>query len=91
MKKNDQRRYKCRVLGRDCIEFYIKQKPTPIHLKKKSLKLISSKCSSFFINNIFVMFGGRVYQQTVGIDTSTNCVPFVADLFLYLYEADFIQ
>jgi hypothetical protein len=37
------------------------------------------------------MFGGRVYQQTVGIPMSTNCAPLLADLFLYSYEADFIQ
>ena len=42
------------------------------------------------IDNIFVIFGGRVFQQTVGIPTGTNCAPLLADLFLYSYEADFI-
>ena len=37
------------------------------------------------------MFGGRVFQQTVGIPMGTNSAPLLADLFLYLYEADFIQ
>jgi hypothetical protein len=32
-----------------------------------------------------------VFQQTVGIYTGTNCAPLLADLFLYPYEADFIQ
>ena len=45
----------------------------------------------FFIDNIFVMFGGRVFQQTVDIPTGTNCVPLLADLFLYSYEANFIH
>jgi len=45
----------------------------------------------FFIDNIFVMFGGCVFQQRVGIPMGTNCVPLLADLFLYSYEADFIQ
>ena len=36
-------------------------------------------------------FGGHVYQQTVGIPMGNNCVPLVADLFLYSYEADFVQ
>ena len=44
----------------------------------------------FFIDNIFAMFGGRVFQQTVGISLGTNCAPFLSDLFLYSYEADFI-
>jgi hypothetical protein len=37
------------------------------------------------------MFGGRVFQQTVGIHMGTNCAPLLTDLFLYSYEADFIQ
>ena len=45
----------------------------------------------FFIDNIFVMFGGRVFQQTVGIPMDTNCAPLLADLFLYSYESDFLQ
>jgi hypothetical protein len=27
------------------------------------------------IHNVFVMFGGFVFQQTVGIPMETNCVP----------------
>ena len=45
----------------------------------------------FLIDNIFVTFGGRVFQQTVGIPIKTNCAPLLADLFLYYYEADFMQ
>jgi hypothetical protein len=45
----------------------------------------------FLIDNIFVIFGGRVFQQTVGISMCTNCALLLADLFLYLYETDFIQ
>ena len=37
------------------------------------------------------MFGGRFCQQTVGIPNGTNCATFLADLFLYSYQADFIQ
>ena len=45
----------------------------------------------FLIDNIIVKFGRRVFQQTVGITMGTNCAPLLADLFLYWYEADFIQ
>ena len=44
----------------------------------------------FLIDKIFI-FGGRVFQQTVGIPMGTNCVHLLADLFLYSSEADFIQ
>ena len=37
-----------------------------------------------------MVFAGKVFQQTVGILMGTNCAPLLADIFLYLYEADFI-
>jgi hypothetical protein len=45
----------------------------------------------FLMDNIFVMFGGRVFQQTVGITMGANCAPLLTDTFLYSYEADLIQ
>ena len=45
----------------------------------------------FFIDNIFIIFVGSVFQQTVGIPFGTNCPPLLADLFLSSHEADFIQ
>ena len=45
----------------------------------------------FLADNIFVVFAGKVFQQTVGIPMGTNCAPLLADIFLYSYEADFIQ
>ena len=45
----------------------------------------------FLVDNIFVVFGGKVFQQIVGIPMGTNCAPLLADIFLYSYEADFIQ
>ena len=35
--------------------------------------------------------GGEVFQQVVGIPMGTNCAPLLADLFLYSYEAEFVQ
>ena len=45
----------------------------------------------FLIDNIFVQFGGRVFQQTIGIQMGTNCAPLLGDLFLYSYESDFLD
>jgi hypothetical protein len=39
----------------------------------------------FLIDNIFVSFGGTLFQQAVGIPMGTNCAPLLADLFLYLF------
>ena len=40
---------------------------------------------------IYYKLRGHVSQQTVGIPMDTNCAPLLADLFLYSYQADFIQ
>ena len=45
----------------------------------------------FLVDNIFVVFVGKVFQQIVGIPMGTNCVPILVDIFLYSYEAEFIQ
>ena len=45
----------------------------------------------FLVDNIYVVFGDQVFQQTVGIPMGTNCAPLLADLFLYSYEAEFVQ
>ena len=45
----------------------------------------------FLVDNIFVVFGGKVFQQKVGIPMGTHCAPLLADIFLYSYEAEFIQ
>ena len=44
----------------------------------------------FYRQQILVEYGGRVFQQTIGIAMATNCTPLLADLFLHSYEADFI-
>ena len=43
------------------------------------------------IDNIFVECGGVIFQQVIGIPMGTNCAPLLADLFLYSYEAEYIQ
>ena len=48
------------------------------------------KLLSFLLDNIYVRFGDAVYRQVIGIPMGTNCAPFVADLFLYCYERDFM-
>jgi hypothetical protein len=44
----------------------------------------------FIIDNIYVVVGFQVFQQSVGILMGMNCAPLLADLFLYSYEAEFI-
>ena len=43
------------------------------------------------VDNIYVRFGGQLFRQTVGIPIGTNCVPLLADLFLYFYKNEFLN
>jgi hypothetical protein len=45
----------------------------------------------FLIDTIFVSFEGALFLQVVGIPMGTNCAPLLVDLFLYLYESEFLQ
>jgi hypothetical protein len=87
IKKNDQRRYKYLLLGSDR-SYVVKHHCDST--KKFSVTDIFNMLECL-IDNIFAMFGGRVFQQTVDIPMGTICAPLVTDLFLYSYEADFIQ
>ena len=45
---------------------------------------------SYLLDNIYIVFGNKLNRHFVGIPMGTNCVPFVADLFLFCYERDFM-
>ena len=36
----------------------------------------------FLVDNVFVVFAGKVFQQIIGIPMGTNCAPLLADIFL---------
>jgi hypothetical protein len=45
----------------------------------------------FLVDNIYVVFGDQVFQQSADIPIGTNCALLLEDLFLYSYEAEFVQ
>ena len=49
------------------------------------------KMLEFLVDNIFVVFAGKVFKHIIGIHMGKNCAPLLADIFLYLYEAKFKQ
>ena len=49
------------------------------------------KMIEFLIDNIFVQFGGCLFNQVSGIPMGTNCAPLLADLFRYSYENEFLD
>ena len=68
--------------------YFVRDEPDDIH-KYNEQDIIDM--INFLVDNIYVEFGGQVFQQTVGIPMGTNCAPLLADLFLYTYESEFIQ
>ena len=58
--------------------------------KPKRYKLWSCHALYYLLDNIFIRFGSKLYRQIVSIPMGTNCAPFVADLFLFCYERDFM-
>ena len=49
------------------------------------------KMIEVLIDNIFMLFGGRLFRQVIGITMGTNCAPLLADLFLCSYENEFLD
>ena len=85
--KNGNCRYKFLVLGREGPYFDKEHSDS----KNKYTEDGIVNMLEFLVDNIFVVFGGKVFQQIVGIPMGTNCAPLLADIFLYSYEAEFIQ
>ena len=76
LNKNGTRKYKFLVIGKQDTYFVRHQADIKGML-------------GFLVDNIYVVFGDQVFQQSVGIPMGTNCAPLLADLFLYSYDADF--
>ena len=87
MFRNGNRRYKYLVFGHE--ESYLVKEHSDSKHKYSEDDII--KMLEFLVDNIFVVFAGKDFQQIVGIPMGTNCAPLLADIFLYSYEAEFIQ
>jgi len=45
----------------------------------------------WLVDNTYVTIGNSVFQQTIGIPMGTDCAPYLANLFLFAYEFDFLN
>ena len=86
-KKNREERYQYLVIGRD--RSYFVKSHSKSNNKYKQDEII--QILGFLIDNLVVLFGGRVFQQPIGITMGTHCYPLLSDLFLHAYKADFLQ
>ena len=79
--------YNFLVLGHEEIYFIKEQSDSKNRYSEDDI----IKMLEFLVDNIFVVFAEKVFQQTVGIPLDTNCAPLLANIFLYSQEAEFIQ
>jgi hypothetical protein len=85
--KNVKRKYSYLVISHQK-QYFVKYHSDSTH---KYSEVEITKMLEFLIENIFVVVGSQVFQQSVGIPMGANCAFLLADLFLYSYEAEFIQ
>ena len=45
---------------------------------------------NFLLDNIFVKYKGKIFRQVVGIPMGCDCAPFLANLYLFTYEYEYI-
>lgn len=45
----------------------------------------------YLIDNIYVVCGNALFRQVIGIPMGTDCAPFLANLFLYSYESEWMK
>ena len=45
----------------------------------------------WLIDNTYVTVGNKIFKQCIGIPMGTDCAPYLANLFLYAYEFDFMN
>ena len=77
--KNGNRRYKYLVLGREGPCFVKEHSDSKSkYTEEDIIKMLES-----LVDNIFVVFAGKAFQQIIGIPVGTTCAPLLADLFLY--------
>ena len=64
--------------------------------KSKSRSVVSLSCEDIIdliciiIDNSYVYFHDKIYRQIIGIPMGTNCAPYLANIFLHVYEYEYL-
>jgi len=75
-----------------------------IRVKKYQATWVNKKCKedliscelliemiTWLIDNTYVTIGNAVFRQVIGIPMGTDCAPYLANLFLFAYEFEFLN
>ena len=86
IKNNDQSRYNYLILGKNKSGIVKSHCDSTITFSETDI----IKMPEFLIDNVYCCLVD-VFFKTIDIHMDTNCAPLLIDLFLYRYEAYFIQ
>ena len=86
-KDNAGKKYIC-CSAKSKIAYYTKNR-SKNNICMDKVELI--KAINFIIDNSYVLFHDVVYRQVIGIPMGTNCAPFLANIYLHVFEYDYTQ
>ena len=49
------------------------------------------KAVEYIIDHAYISFQNSIYRQIVGIPMGTNCAPFLANIYLHVFEYDYLS
>ena len=68
---------------------YFSKSMSKVNKSFNSVELI--KAVNIVIDNSYIIYHDSIYRQKVGIPMGTNCAPFLANIFLHVYEYEYMQ
>ena len=49
------------------------------------------KCVKIIVDNCYVVYHDKIFRQVIGIPMGTSCAPYLANIFLHMYEYDYLR
>ena len=46
---------------------------------------------NYIIDNAYISYNGELFRQIIGIPMGTSCAPYLANLFLHVYEYEYLK
>ena len=84
-----------RVFRRKGKKFIIPTKSGAYFTNKRNTKGWDSSqlvnCINFIVDNSYVVFTNKIFRQIIGIPMGTNCAPYLANIFLHMFEIEFVD
>ena len=49
------------------------------------------KCVKIIVGNCYVVYHDKIFRQVIGIPMGISCAPYLANIFLHMYEYDYLR